>query len=283
MMPGQPSQTLLRSAIRRAQHQLLDSPVILYDPVALQLVPEAFESGILSDFGQDNETMPTLLRALFAMRHRFAEDRLADAAGRDVRQYVMIGAGLDTFPWRQPEFARGMRIFAADHPASLTWVHRRLRERDVSPPPNLTHVPADLEQKQLGHQLAACGFNLESAAFCSVLGVTQYLSGEAFDALLRFAVALKPGSEIVLSFAMVDDELKGQDRDAAKRSVTRTEGLGEPWKSRFRPSQLVDQIARLGFRDVFHLTPELAQESYFTGRHDNLRAPYWEQLIAAIV
>jgi methyltransferase (TIGR00027 family) len=227
--------------------------------------------------------VPTLLRALFAMRHRFAEDRLAEAADRDVRQYVIIGAGLDTFPWRQPHFARRMRIFAADHPASLIWVHRRLRERGVSQPPNLTHVPADLEQKQLREQLAACGFDLDSSAFCSALGVTQYLTAEAFDSLLRFAAALKPGSEIVLSFATVDEELKSHDLDAVMRSITSTGRFGESWKSRFRPSDLISQLARLGFRDVFHLTPELAQERYFIGRQDNLRAPHWEQLIAARV
>jgi methyltransferase (TIGR00027 family) len=227
--------------------------------------------------------VPTLLRALFAMRHRFAEDRLAEAAERGVRQYVIVGAGLDTFPWRQPEFARRMRIFAADHPASLIWVHRRLRERGLSQPPNLTHVPADLEQKQLREQLAACGFDLESSALCSVLGVTQYLTGEAFDSLLRFAGALKPGSEIVLSFATVDEELKSRDVDAVMRSISTTGRFGEPWKSRFRPSHLISQLARSGFRDIFHLTPELAQERYLIGRRDNPRAPYWEQLIAALV
>jgi len=283
MLPGQPSQTLLRSAIRRAQHQLLDVPVILHDPMALALAPEALDSGGSTDFGEDNDTAPTLLRALFAMRQRFAEDRLAEAAARGVPQYAIIGAGLDTFPWRQPEFARGMHIFAADHPSSLVWVQRRLRERGVSRPANLIHVPLDLEQQQLAEQLAACGFDLEQPGFCSVVGVTQYLSSEAIDALFGFAAALKPGSEIVLSFATVDQELHGHDLDLAMRSVTSTGRLGEPWKSRFCQRDLVERIAGQGFRNVFHLTPDLAQQRYFSGRQDELRAPYWEQLIAARV
>src|SRR5688572_4904023 len=104
MLPGQPSQTLLGAAIRRAQHQLFDAPLILRDPVAVRLVPEAGQPGILCEFGASSEQIPTLFRAMFAMRSRFAEDRLAEAARRGVRQYVMIGAGLDTFAWRQPDF-----------------------------------------------------------------------------------------------------------------------------------------------------------------------------------
>ena len=283
MLPGQPSQTLLRSAIRRAQHQLLDAPVILHDPMAIALAPEALDVSVLSDLGASNERLPTLLRALFAMRQRFAEDRLAEAAGRGVRQYVMIGAGLDTFPWRQPAFAREMEIFAADHPASLRFVQRRLRERALTRPQNLTHVPVDLEQKQLSEQLGACGFDLERAAFCSLLGVSQYLSDDAIAALLSFVAALPQGSEIMLSFAVGDDDLRDQDLDVMMRSMSTTGALGETWKSRFRPHDLIDRLTQSGFRDVFHLTPAAAQARYFADRRDQLRAPRWEQMVAAIV
>jgi methyltransferase (TIGR00027 family) len=91
----------------------------------------------------------------------------------------MVGAGLDTFPWRQPDFAKTMQIFAADHPASLAWTQARLRERDMPKPSNLTYVPVDLEERRLGDQLVACGFEREAASFCSVLGVMQYLDTEA--------------------------------------------------------------------------------------------------------
>jgi methyltransferase (TIGR00027 family) len=284
MLPGQPSQTLLVSAIRRAQHQLLDVPVILHDPVVVDLVPEAREPGILAEYGSSNERVPMLFRAMFAMRSRFAEDRLAEAAARGVRQYVMIGAGLDTFPWRQPGFARDMHIFAADHPASLVWTHQRLREHGVVKPPNLTHVPVDLEEKRLDEQLAACGFDRDTPSFCSMLGVTQYLDRDAVDALLSFAASLKSGSEIVFSFVPPDDELKADEMDVGVRSATRTTRLGEPWKCRPRPSDLVAVLNQLGFSDVFHFTPELAQARYFAGRQDGLRAPKWgEHLIAAIV
>ncbi|MDB5927837.1 MAG: putative methyltransferase, family [Betaproteobacteria bacterium] len=281
MLPGQPSHTLLRTAIRRAQHQLLDRPLLLHDPIVVDLVPEASEPHILADFGGSEELLPAMFRALFAMRSRFAEDRLKEAAARGVRQYVMIGAGLDTFPWRQPGFARDMRIFAADHPASLIWTQHRLRERNVERPPNLTFAPVDLEQQRLAEQLAACGFDLEAPGFCSLLGVSQFLTGGALDSLLRFAASLKTESELVLSFAPPDDELAGLDLDAITRSVARTMELGEPWKSRPRARDLIDRLVQLGFTDVFHLSPDKAQARYFADRHDQLRAPRWEQLIAA--
>ena len=100
-----------------------------------------------------------------AMRSRFAEDRLAQAAARGVGQYVIIGAGLDTFPWRQPKFAADLRIFAVDHPLSLGWVQQRLRERRLGRPANLIHVPADLERQMLGEQLKACGFDPGGTGF----------------------------------------------------------------------------------------------------------------------
>jgi methyltransferase (TIGR00027 family) len=262
---------------------MLDRPLILHDPIVIKLVPEASEPGILAEFGDSGDPLSIVLRTLFALRSRFAEDRLAQAAERGVRQYVMIGAGLDTFPWRQPEFAHHMSIYAADHPASLIWTHRRLRERNFSRPPNLTHVPVDLEEQHLAEQLAACGFETATASFCSLLGVSQYLSDGALDSLLSFTASLQPGSELVLSLNPPDDELAGLDLDAATRSVARTTTLGEPWKSRLRARELIDRLARFGFGDVFHLTPEEAQARYFAGRHDQLRAPHMEQLIAAIV
>jgi len=283
MLPEQPSRTLLGSAITRAQHQLLDTPRIFDDPIILDLVPEAAEPAALAEFRTYSESALILLRAMFALRSRFVEDRLAEAASRGVRQYVMIGAGLDTFPWRQPDFAQCMQLFAADHPASPTWTRGRLRERAMSTPRNLIHVPVDLEVQCLGEALAAGGFDPKIGSFCSLLGVTQYLKGEAIDPLLRFVVSLPPGSEIVFSFVIPEGELDGDDLDVAIRSAARTDALGEPWKSRLRARDLIERLAQIGFGEIFHLTRAAAQARYFAGRGDGLRAPALEQLIAAIV
>jgi O-methyltransferase involved in polyketide biosynthesis len=121
MFSNYPSQTLLGSAINRAQHQLLDAPVIHHDPVVVDLVPEARQLSVPDHYQGGDYRIPSLLRAMFAMRSRFAEDRLAEAVQRGAAQYLIIGAGLDTFPWRQPQFAREIAIFAVDHPQSLAW------------------------------------------------------------------------------------------------------------------------------------------------------------------
>lgn len=281
MLPGQPSRTLLLAAICRAAHQLLDTPRIVEDPISIGLVPEASETAILAALENHRARETIMLRSLIAMRTRFAEDQLAHAAARGVRQYVIIGLGLDTFAWRQPDFARTMRIFAADHLASLAWTQVRFWERGLPKPDNLTFVPVDLEERNLGECLAKAGFDPQVASFCSVLGVMQYLDHDAADAVLRFAASLPLGSEIVFSFALPEDASNPDNLTRRPGSVAAA--MGEPWKTRERPRDVIDKLNQLGFREVFHLAPEVAQQRYFAGRSDGLKAPQWDQLVAAIV
>lgn len=283
MLSDQVSQTMVRTAMRRAAHQLIDRPRIFEDPVAVGLVPEASRDAILGATENHASPLPTLARSLFAFRSRFTEDRLAEAVARGVRQYVIVGAGLDTFPWRQPEFAQSLRIFYVDHPATLAWSTERLRERGLQPPPNLSFVAANLENLDLSERLDASGFERNVPTFCSVLGVIQYIGQAAIDTLFSFAAALPAHSEIVLSFAPPEDELEGEDRAAAIHSVALTQTMGEPWITRLRAAAIFDQLTRLGFGEVFHLTPKRAQTRYFVGRTDGLRAPTFEQLVAAVV
>ena len=141
----------------------------------------------------------------------------------------------------------------------------------------------DLEELLLGERLIEFDFDLRAPSFFSVLGVTQYLGHHAIDALLRFASSMKRGSEIVFSFAPPTDDLHGYDRQVSIAAVERVAAMGEPWISRLRACELVDRLTHLGFTRIFHLTPELAQQRYFAGRADGLRAPSWEQNISAIV
>jgi methyltransferase (TIGR00027 family) len=278
MLPGQPSRTLLRSAIRRAQHQLLDHPRIIEDPVAVRFVSDVPE---LSQ--SDGTSEPTLYRYLFAMRARFAEDRLAAAVSRGCRCYVMIGSGLETYPWRQPEQARNIQIIAADHPDSLVWTQDWLRERSILLPSNMIQVPVDLENESLEDRLASIGFNENNATFFSALGVLPYLGAGAIERLLRFVSSLRAGSEIVFTFNPPETDLAGPDLRAAIHAVGRTGALGEPWRYRPIPRELIDSLQGNGFSDVFHLTPTMAHERYLSIREDKLRAPGWEQMIAATV
>ena len=283
MVPGQVSQSMVSVAMRRAAHQLLDRPLIFEDPIAVGLVPEASKIAILEHADEHRSPASTLLRALFAFRSRFAEDRLAQAAARGAGQYVILGAGLDTFPWRQPQFAQPMRIFYADHPATLTWSRKQFRHHRGTAPSNTCFVPVDLEKLELGERLEEYGFDRRRGAFCSMLGVTQYLSRKAIEALLRVAASWRGPSEIVLSFVLPDDELDEDDRAIAFRGASSLQAIGEPVMTRFRSSEIFALLTGMGFGEIFHLTPKRVQERYFTGRSDSLRPPRLEQLIAAIV
>jgi len=271
---------MLNAATLRAAHQLLDKPLIFHDPIAVGLVPKSSEQAVLATLDEHRDQVA--LRLHIALRSRFAEDRLEAAAARNVRQYVIVGAGLDTFPWRQPDHARNMTIFAVDDIATLASTQVLFWEHGLPKPANLTFVSADLEDLRLGESLVDFGFDPSTPSFCSVLGVTQYISRQAVDALLEFASSLNAGSEIVFSFVPTDDDLRREDvqmaADAAKRHIA----LGEPWKTRLDLHQLVKYLTRLGFSNVFHLTPELAKQRYLAGR-ENAVSPYGAELIVAAV
>ena len=281
MLPGHPSRTLLGPAIRRAAHQLLDAPLILNDPVAVGLVPEADARAIEANLANHQTRESVLLRSLFVMRSRFAEDSLAQAAARGVDQYVIVGAGLETFPWRQPDYANCMRIFVADHISSLIWTQAKFWERGLPKPANVAFVPLDLEQDAMADRLAEFGFDAGRAAFCSALGVTQYIERAATERLLSFVSGLGAESEIVFSYVPSETDLAGPDRDFATTSARRAGAVGEEWKTRFSGADIVGLVKAVGFGQITHLTPERAQQLYFASRTDGLGAPSWEQLIAA--
>jgi methyltransferase (TIGR00027 family) len=280
MLSGQPSRTMLRPAVMRAAHQLFDRPLIINDPVAVGLLPETSEQAILAAVEDHRAPAALRHRAMFTLRSRFTEDRLALAAARNVRQYVMLGAGLETFPWRQPEFARDMRIFFSDHPATMSWTKERFQDRGLAAPSNLTFVPADLKEPHLGQRLAEYGFKRDASSFFSILGVIPYLNATSIDSILGFFASLPKNSEAVFSFAVTDDELSGDDRDERSADVSLSEDVGEPWLTRAGPADMIAWARRFAFSDVFHLTPDLAQDRYFALREDQLRPPRREQIIS---
>jgi O-methyltransferase involved in polyketide biosynthesis len=131
--------------------------------------------------------------------------------------------------------------------------------------------------------LAASDFDRDTATFCSALGLMLYLEDEVVDEILRFVLSLPPSSEIVFSFVPPDDDLDGIDLKIASRAAAKFATIGEPWKSRVQPRATAERLMGLGFGGVFHLSPELAQAQYFSGRSDKLTAPHFEQMIAAAV
>jgi methyltransferase (TIGR00027 family) len=209
MEKDRPSATAQGAAVVRALHQILDDePRILDDTIAARLVGEELErhKRMVRLFGARG------LRANFAMRSRYAEDCLAESLGDGVGQYVLLGAGLDTFAYRQPAWAGSLRIFEVDCPATQKWKRAKLAAAEISIPVNVTLVPVDFERTSLKEGLAASGLDLRIPTFFSSLGVTQYLTEEALDLLLNFVLTLPPASEIVFSFVLAGSALSWRER-----------------------------------------------------------------------
>lgn len=284
MKVGQASQTAIGPAILRGAHQVLDAPPrILDDPVAVGLVGGSSEAEILARAGELQQPVAQVLRSLFVLRSRFAEDQLEAAARAGVGQYVVLGAGLDTFAFRQPPSARPLRIIEADHPASQTFKRHCLEQAHLGMPANVAFCPIDFETTQLEEGLSSTDFDSQAPAFFSWLGVTQYIQLAAIEATLRFVLSLPSGSGIAFTFVLPDSLLAGDDLQAATLSAAHATSLGEPWITRFDPAHLTGWLRPLGFADVFHLSPSIAEERYFDGRLDGLRAPVLEQLICVTV
>jgi methyltransferase (TIGR00027 family) len=170
METGRPSATAFGAAALRAAHQLLDAPPAFEDPLALRILGPRVAAAIVED--PQRAGAPASLRALVSLRSRHAEQALADAVGRGVRQYVVLGAGLDTFAYRNPFGARGLRVFEVDHPATQRWKRERLAEAGIEVPVRASFAPVDFERDTLADGLARAGFDADAPAFFSLLGVT---------------------------------------------------------------------------------------------------------------
>jgi methyltransferase (TIGR00027 family) len=270
-------------AIMRALHQSVDDePRIVADPIAPKLIDiasldESWLAPIL------NHPFAPRWRAGFLIRCRYAEDCLREAVERGITQYLILGAGLDTFSYRQPAWAHALLVFEIDHPATQGFKRERLAAAGIEPPPNLTFVPIDFETTSLKQALSGTGFVSDQPAFCSWLGVTQYLTTAAIEATLAFTLSLPRASEIVLSFVVPQEALNGIEADAVATGAARSAEVGEPWLSRFHPHNLASKLHRMGFSQVVHLTPEQARERYLKDRSDRLAGRQGEQLIRAVV
>lgn len=284
MKSANPSRTGELAAIMRAIHQFTDEkPKILTDPITPRLLD------IRGNHGDEwldpflSHPFAKQWRAGFLIRNRYAEDCLAECAKQGLEQYVIVGAGLDTFAFRQPEWARPVRIFEVDHPATQRWKRDRLEAADIVVPSNLRFVPTDFETTALADALRAANFDFGGRAFCSWLGVTQYLTLDAISRMLEFVISLPRSSEIVLSFIVPLETLSGAEAEALALAARKSAEVGEPWLTTFRPDDLRSLLRDLGFSDVYHLTPEDVHERYLKNRGDGLVARRGEQLIRAVV
>jgi methyltransferase (TIGR00027 family) len=267
MLEGNFSRTAQRVAIRRAAHQLLDQPKVLDDPLALRIIgAEAAEE--LRANPKEHHAFARAFRAFMAARSRYAEDELARAVANGVRQYVVLGAGLDTFAYRNPY--PELRVFEVDHPATQAWKRGQLQAAGIEIPPSLTFVPIDFERQTLDDGLERAGFDGGAAAFFSWLGVTPYLTRDACVGTLSFVAQMPAGSGVVFDFAIDPALLNAGQREALDALSKRVAAAGEPFQLFFDPAKLQDELKGMGFHRTEFLQGKELNARYFKDRKDGL-------------
>jgi methyltransferase (TIGR00027 family) len=277
-----PSRTALRVAQRRAAHQVVDHPPIFADPLALRIL------GLDPD---DTRTLPAGwsegtpyargLRAFLATRSRFAEERLRAAAERGIAQYLVLGAGLDTFGCRNPY--PELRVFEVDHPATQHWKRRQLKAAGIKVPGSLRFVPVDFESQVLSRELARKGFDPDARTFVSWLGVSHYLDPATVADTLRWAASLPTGSAVVFDYAVAPELLEPRVAKVYAAIARSVAALGEPFRSGFDPAALAADLAGMGFSRVEDLGPEDLNARYFRDRPDGLRVGGFTRLAHAVL
>jgi methyltransferase (TIGR00027 family) len=265
MKTGKASRTALRVAIRRAAHQVIDHPHILEDPIAVPLLGPGFAR----DMERAMHKVARDFRAFMAARSRYVEDQLAFAVSKGVTQYVVLGAGLDTFAYRNP-FAT-LRVFEVDFPATQEWKRAMLREARIEAPARLTFVPLDFEHKTLAEGLAEAGFDDEKSGFFGWLGVVPYLTLDAFRATLATVAQLPPESGVSFDYAFSPETLSPKRRMVFEALSERVAAAGEPFRLFFRPEEMESELHSAGFQHIEQVDSKRLNEIYFKDRADGLK------------
>jgi len=271
MFEGEASQTAERVAVERAAHQQLDSPLILVDPLAIQLIDRSQASELLEHpEHHDRSPIARPTRAIVVVRSRIAEDELAHAATQGVTQYIVLGAGFDTFAYRNPHAA--VRVYEVDHPATQQVKRERLSAAAIHIPSNVVYVSCDFSRDSLPEALRQAGFDPSRPAVVAWLGVSMYLDRTEVMQTLCFIASLPEGTAVIFDYALSPETLPWLGRVLYRRVLNRLAERGEPWKSFFDPGQLAAALVEAGFTRVEDLGADEINERFLAGRTDGLKA-----------
>jgi len=262
MQSGEPSRTARAAAFHRAAHQVLEHGRIFADPLALTIL--GADGDAIAQEAEEHAS-GRRMRIFIALRTRFAEDALATAVERGVRQLVVLGAGLDTYAYRGPLRDR-LRIFEVDHPSTQAWKRQRLAGAGIPVPAWLTFAPIDFEQQTLAEGLAAASFDRDQQTFFTWLGVVPYLTEEAIWSTLEFIAGLPNGAHVVFDYSNPPDSFSPEMRDFHDRREARVAELGEPWMNYLDSDQLRTKLIGLRFTEVEDLGPQQIASRYFPDR-----------------
>jgi methyltransferase (TIGR00027 family) len=267
-----PDSTAVRVALWRALHVLVDPPPhVLEDEVGLELA--APDDGWRSRPDMDPDGT-RLFRASIVARARFIEDLVVEHTGRSLGQYVILGAGLDTFAQRRPEMAARLRVFEVDQPGHQAWKRQRLVELGFGIPDWLRLVPVDFEAGESWRErLAAAGFDAGKPAVVASTGVSMYLTREANVAALRQVAGLAAGSTLATTFILPLELTDPDVRPGLELAVKGARASGTPFISFFTPEDMLALAREAGFREVRHVSAATLAQRYFADRTDGLRPP----------
>jgi methyltransferase (TIGR00027 family) len=268
MQGRKPSHTALRAAVYRAAHQTLEGGAVFADPFACAILGADCEKLIAEEAADPRQRA---MRHFIVARSRFAEDALARAVSRGVRQAVVLGAGLDTFALRNPH--AGLSVFEVDYPATQEWKRERLQQTGLAIPASLIFAPVDFERQGLAQGLRDAGFQADAPAFFLWLGVVPYLTREAIFATLDFVAGI-PESEIVFDYSEPLESYPLMRRAMANLMAARVAAIGEPWLSHFEPAELHAILRAKGFSEIEDLGLGEIGECFFQiPKDDSKRTP----------
>jgi methyltransferase (TIGR00027 family) len=275
-----PDSTAVRVALWRAMHVQVDPPPhVLEDEIGLQLA--APDDGWRARPDMD-PAGTSGFRAAIVARARFIEELVAERAGHDVAQYVVLGAGLDTFAQRRPQIAARLRVFEVDQPGPQAWKRQRLIELGFGIPGWLRLVPVDFEASGAWwQQLAAAGFDPGQPAVVASTGVTMYLTKDATAATLRQLAGLAPGSTLAMTFLLPSELLDDAHRSGLQASEKGARASGTPFISFYTPQDMLALAREAGFKDAQHVSGSSLAERYFADRTDGLRPSTGEDFVVA--
>jgi methyltransferase (TIGR00027 family) len=274
-----PEHTAVRVALWRALHVQIDAkPHILTDEVGLKLVAE---EGWRNRQDMDPEFSKSM-RASVVGRARFIEDLVEEQAKQGVTQYVILGAGLDTFAQRRPEIVSRLHVFEVDQPGPQAWKQKRLTEMGFAVPENLHFVPVDFEVGQSWwQQLIAAGFDKSKPAIVVSTGVSMYLTKAANVATLRQIAELAPGSTLAMTLMLALDLLDPQERSIMEFVMKKAQESDTPFLSLFSPSEMLAMAKESGFNKSQYVSANDIYQRYFANRADGLRAGNAEAFLVA--
>jgi len=271
MEAARPSRTALRVALRRAAHQIHDRPIVFDDPIAVAILGSQYleELRRTPDPAPGEKARPYSIgmRAFLVARSRYAEDALARAVANGATQYVLLGAGLDTFAHRNAY--PGLRVFEVDHPATQAWKRELLEQSALPHPPSLTYAAVDFECESLSERLRVSGFDPTERTFFAWLGVVPYVTLEAFRATVRFIAGQPTGSGVVFDYGQPRRVLPLREQLAHDSLAARVAQAGEPFQLFFTPSEVACELEE--FRDLEDLGAYELNLRFFANRTDSLQ------------